>query len=50
MNLSICTMQSLIFSLIGEVGEKGKEVLKEEFSVCAKKKEVGQVSVQNKSF
>ena len=50
MNLSICTMQSLIFSLIGEVGEEGKKVLKEEFSVCAQKKEIAQVSVQNKSF
>ena len=50
MSLSIYTKQSLIFSLIGEVGEEDKEVLKEEFSVCAKKKEVGQVSVQNKSF
>ena len=29
---------------------KGKEVLKEEFSICTQKKEVAQVFVQNKSF
>ena len=48
MNLSICTKQ--IFSLIGETWEEGKEVLKEESSFCAKKKEAAQVSVQKKSL
>ena len=50
MNLSICTKQSLIFSLIGEAWEEGKEVLKEESPFCAQKKEASQVSVQKKSF
>ena len=50
MNLSICTKQSLIFSLIGEAGEEGNEILKEESSVYTQKNEVAQVSVQKKSF
>ena len=50
MNLSIYTKQSLIFSLIGEVGEEAKEVLKEESSICAQKKEATQVLVQKKRF
>ena len=45
MNLSICLEQSLIFSRNGEAGEEGKEFLKEEFLVCAQKKEAAQVSV-----
>ena len=36
MNLSNCLEQSLIFSRNGEAGKEGKEVLKEESSVCAK--------------
>ena len=50
MNLSICTKQSLIFSLIREAGEEGNEILKEESSVYTQKNEVAQVSVQKKSF
>ena len=50
MTLGICLQQSLIFSGNGEAGEEGKEVLKEESSVCAQKKEAAQVSVQKESF
>ena len=50
MNSSIFLEQSLIFSRNGEAGKESKEVLKEEFSVCAQKKEATQVSVQKESF
>ena len=50
MNLSICLEQSLIFSRNEEAREEGKEFLKEEFPVCAQKKEAAQVSVQKESF
>ena len=50
MNLSICLEQSLIFSRNEEAREEGKEFLKEEFPVCAQKKEAAQVYVQNESF
>ena len=50
MSLSNYTKQSLIFSLIREVREEAKEVLKEESSICAQKKEATQVLVQKKRF